>query len=268
MNTSWHDKLALITGASSGIGAATARKLAQQGLRVVLAARRLARLESLAAEIRQAGGRAQVIVADLSVENDRQRLFEQVQSAHGPVDVLVNNAGLGWYGFYADMPWETALEMLQVNIAAVMHLTRLFLPTMHTRNTGHIINVGSVSGCLPSQGVVVYGASKSFLDAFTTALYRELSGTHVHISVVRAGAVASEFFQQAAQRSNGLSIPVERFAVSAECVAERIWSVLQRPRRVVYVPRLLQVTPWLEMLFGWIIDRLGPLLLRYQTRKL
>ena len=156
--------------------------------------------------------------------------------------------------------------MLRVNIDAVAHLTRLFLPAMRARDAGHIINIGSISGGLPSQGVALYSASKSFLDAFTTALYRELSGTRVHVSVVRAGPVHSEFFEQVANRPAGLNIPVERFAIPAKRVAVRIWRLLQRPRRAIYVPRLLVVTPWIELLFGWLQDRLGPLLLKYQTR--
>jgi short-subunit dehydrogenase len=261
------NRLALITGASSGIGAVTASELASHGLPVVLVARRLERLENLAAEIHSAGGQAQVIASDLTDESDRQRLYQQVNATYGPVEVLVNNAGFGWYGYYADMPWKTALEMLQVNVEAVMHLTRLFLPDMRARKRGHIINIGSVSGSLPNQGIAIYGASKSFLDAFTTSLYREMHGTGVHVSVVRAGPVVTEFYQQAARRPAGFPVPAERFAVSAELVARRIWGLIQRPRRVIYVPPLLHLSPWLELLFGWLIDRLGPLLLRRQSAK-
>ena len=109
------------------------------------------------------------------------------------VDVLVNNAGLGWYGFGTEMPWTIASEILQVNITAAVHFTLLFLKKMRSLGSGHIINIGSISGSLPSQGVALYGATKSFLDNFTTALYRELTGTHLHVSVVRAGPVLTEF---------------------------------------------------------------------------
>lgn len=261
----WQGKIALITGASSGIGEATARLLSLQGLHTVLAARRVERLTKIAEGIREQGGQANVIPVDLTQEVDRIRLYERVLGEIGPVEVLVNNAGFGWYGFYADMPWETALEMLQVNVTAAIHLTHLFLSDMRSRNSGHIINIGSVSGSIPSQGIALYGASKSFLDAFTTAVYRELGGTNVHIGVVRAGPVTSEFYQQAKKRLYGRTIPGERFAVSSERVAACIWRLLRNPKRIVYVPTLLRVTPWIELLFGWIADRLGPLHLRRQS---
>jgi short-subunit dehydrogenase len=178
-------KVAIVTGASSGIGEAVARRLAAAGLRVVLVARRMERLLGIKREIESAGGRAEVVSADLGCEHDRLSLFERVRAA----DVLINNAGLGWYGYYADMPWQIARELLQVNIGAAAHLTSLFLPGMRARNFGHIINVGSISGSIPSQGVALYCASKSFMDAFTTALHRETRGTNVQVSVVRAGPV-------------------------------------------------------------------------------
>lgn len=262
MKGSWKDKIALITGASSGIGAATARELAQRGMRVILVARRKERLQELTDEIQSAGGQAQAIAADLSLPEDRQRVYEQTLQTSGAPHVLVNNAGLGWYGYYADMPWETAQEMLQVNVAAVMHLTRLFLPDMRKRERGHIVNVGSISGNLPNQGIAIYAASKAFLNAFTSSLYRELVGTRLRVSVVRAGPVASEFYQTAKTRPGGRPVPAERFAVSSESVAHSIWGLLQRPRKVIYVPGILSISSWLEPLFGWLIDRVGPILLR------
>ncbi len=264
---SWINKIAVVTGASSGIGAATARKLAQQGLRVILVARRRNRLEQLADEIRSSGGQAEVISADLTQEADRNQVYAQIEAKYGQVDVLVNNAGLGWYGFGTDMPWTTAAEILRVNIDAVVHFTLLFMKKMRSLGSGHIINVGSISGSLPSQGVAVYGATKSFLDNFTTALYRELSGTPLHVSVVRAGPVLTDFCEAAAARQGGRHLPTERMGVTAETIANRIWGLLQHPRRVIYVPEWLAITPFIENTFGWLIDRLGPLLLRSQSKQ-
>ncbi len=263
----WINKIAIITGASSGIGAATARKLASQGLRVILVARRQERLELLAEEIRVSGGQAEILPADLSQESERQRVYSQVEAEYGHVDVLINNAGLGWYGFGTEMPWTIAYEILQVNITAVVHFTLLCLNKMRSLGSGHIINIGSISGSLPSQGVAVYGATKSFLDNFTTALYRELTGTQLHVSVVRAGPVFTEFDDNVASLNGGLHLPTERMGVSAETVANRIWQLLEHPRRVIYVPTWLGITPFIENTFGWIIDRLGPLLLRHKTKQ-
>jgi len=261
----WKNKVAVITGASSGIGAVTARRLAEAGLRVVLVARRLPRLLGLKKEIEQRGGRAEVISADLSKESDRLRIYKEVMKV-GKADVLVNNAGFGWYGYYADMPWETARDMIHVNISAAAHLVSLFLPDMKARNSGHIINVGSIAGSFPNQGVAVYSATKSFLDSFTTVLYRELRGTRVNVSVVRAGPVKTEFCESALMQENGGHVPTENLGVTSGFVAERIWKLLLHPRKVIYVPSLLRVAPWIEMTFGWLVDRLGPLLLKKQSR--
>ncbi len=262
----WKDKIAVVTGASSGIGAATARRLAQAGMRVVLVARRSDRLEHLAEEIRQAGGWAECFTADLALEKDRRALYQDVMDRFGKVDVLVNNAGLGWYGYGSDMSWKTAWEMLQVNVEAVVQLSLSFLPGMRKRGSGHIINIGSISGSIPSQGIALYGATKSFLDNFSTALHRELTGTRVHVSVVRAGAVKTEFGETALNQENGGHVPTEHVGVSAEHVAWRIWKLLLRPQRVVYVPGWLRVVPWAELAFGWLIDRVGPLLLKRSSR--
>jgi short-subunit dehydrogenase len=265
MNGDWKDKIAVVTGASSGIGAAIAKRLAREGMQVVLVARRINRLEELTEQIRQAGGQAYMIPADLMKDTDRARVFQEVTERFGNTDVLVNNAGLGWYGYGDKMSWKTAWEMLQVNVEAVVQLTIDFLAKMRQRDAGHIINVGSISGSIPSQGIALYGATKSFLDNFTTALYRELSGTRVHISVVRAGPVRTEFGEMALTRENGGHVPTEHVGVTAEKVAERIWTLIRHPRRVIYVPGYLRLVPWAELTFGWIIDRVGPLLLKRRS---
>ncbi len=259
-----HHPVALVTGASSGIGAAIARRLAREGIRLALAARRKERLEALTEEIRQAGGEARPFPADLAQEAERERLIREVDAVWGLPDILVNNAGLGWYGFGDGMPWPRAQEMIEVNVAAAVHLCLLVLPRMKARGRGHLINIGSIAGNIPSQGVALYCATKSFLEAFTTAIYRELQGTGVWISVVKPGPVTTEFFDRSS--SAGLRMPAERFAISPERVAERVWRLLGHPRRVVYVPEWYRIVPWVEMLLGWAMDRVGPLLLRRQVR--
>lgn len=257
----WQNKIAVITGTSSGIGAATARQLAKAGMQVVLVARRLERLVGLQAEIESAGGKAEVVAADLRSEEERVHVFQQA----GEADVLVNNAGFGWYGYYSKMPWKITREMLATNIEAVAHLTSLFLPGMTKRNRGHIINVGSISGSIPSQGIAMYAASKSFVDAFSTALHRETRGTNVKVSVVRAGPVKTEFCDSALGRQNGGHIPTERMGVTSEHVADRIRELLLHPKRIVYIPRWLRIVPWFELSFGWLEDLIGPLLLKRQS---
>jgi len=261
-SNSWSGKLALITGASSGIGAATARLLARNGLRVLLTARREDRLQSLADEIRASGGSADVLVADLEQSEDRAHLSKTVLEHFGCPDVLVNNAGIGWYGYYADMPPEMARKLLELNVTAVMELTRQFLPPMRSRQSGAIINISSIAGSLPSQGIAMYAASKAFLNAFATALHREMRRSGVTVSVLQPGPVVTEFFDLAASQKNGRRVPAERLAIPAERVAGAVWSLLRRPRRQAFVPWFTRLTPWISLFFAGVMDWVGPLLLR------
>jgi len=265
ITTSFTGQVALVTGASSGIGAATARLLSKQGFKVILVARRLERLLKLKSELNENGSQVDVFPVDLTSDAERVSFFDKVKARFDQIDLLINNAGLGWYGYYADMPWKTTLEMLSLNVAASLHLTSLFLPAMLKRNKGHIINIGSIAGGFPNQGVAVYSATKSFLDAFTSSLYRETRGSQVQVSIVRAGPVQTEFSEIVSSLEGSRHLPTESVGVSADLVAKRIWGLIKRPRKVIYVPDFLRFTPWLEFTFGWLIDRLGPVLLRRRT---
>ncbi|NLF01057.1 MAG: SDR family oxidoreductase [Anaerolineales bacterium] len=255
---------AIVTGASSGIGEAIAWRLAREGLNVALVARRVERLEELAARVEEAGGTAMAVSADLTEEAERLRLFQSVRDTWGQIDILVNNAGFGWYGYSTDLPWDTARAMVEVNVAAVVHLTSLALSEMAPRGSGHIVNISSVAGSIPSQGVVLYGATKAFLDSFSEGLYRELQGSGVTVSSVRPGPVQGTEFYENGAALRGL---VARFGTTDDKVADRVWRLLQKPRKTVYVPTLLAITPTIERYFGWVIDRLGPLLLRRQASR-
>ncbi|HEY9075350.1 MAG TPA: SDR family NAD(P)-dependent oxidoreductase [Anaerolineaceae bacterium] len=263
----WQNRTALVTGASAGIGAAIARRLVAGGMRVILTARRVERLNQLAADLRARGGWAEVIAADLASEAERTRLVDEVYGTGVEIDVLINNAGFGWYGYYHDMPWQTAREMLRLNVEAVIHLTALILPGMKQRKLGRVVNIGSIAGDLPNQGIAMYSGSKAFLTAYTTALHRELVGTGVSACLIKPGPVKTEFFDSADRLHNGWRVPAERYAIPAEKVADAAWQVLLHPRRMVYVPWYLGFSPWLEFLFSAVIDRLGPILLRQNAKK-
>jgi hypothetical protein len=260
-DTACISKTALITGASSGIGASTSLLLARKGIHVVLTARRIERLNKLKAEIDAFDGSATVIQADLSSESDRDLLYKTLLNLNLLPDILVNNAGLAWYGYFHEMPWTIADEIVKLNIEASTHLTLLFLPHMLEQKYGRIINIGSIAGKMPEQGIAVYSASKAYLDAFTTSIHRDLKGSGVSVSVLRAGPVKTEFFATARSLENGGSVPAERFAISVDRVSAAIWHLVQHPSRVLYVPFYLALSPLLELLFSAIIDQLGPLLL-------
>jgi short-subunit dehydrogenase len=261
MTYSFKDKIAVITGASSGVGASFAKFLAQAGMHVVLTARREKRLKDLQTTIITQGGKASFYTADLSREKERESLFKKINAEVGDIDILINNAGFGWYGYYSDMPWKLVEQMMAVNMMGMLHLTNLFLPGMLALGKGHIINIGSIAGGLPNQGIAVYAASKSFMDAFTTSLHRELRGSGVQASVMRLGPVKTEFYKRSRELKNGGSIPVERFAISTDQVNTALWRLINHPQRVVYVPGWMAVSRYIENIFGGALDRIGPILL-------
>jgi short-subunit dehydrogenase len=265
-NNYWAGKSALITGASGGIGENAARFLAKKGLHVILVARSLDKLQNIAAQITAEGGKASFYQADLSQSAARISLAEQVIADHGAPDVLINNAGIGWYGFFHEMPWSVAHSIIELNIMSTTHLTSLFLPRMSKLPKARIINIGSISGKLPEQGIALYSASKAYLDAFTTCLYRELRGTNVTASVLRAGPVKTDFYSRAIDLPSGGRVPGEVFAVKAQRISSGIWSLINHPMRFSYVPFYLLLSPLLETFFAWAIDLVGPILLK-NTKK-
>ncbi len=188
----------LITGASSGIGLELARCFAASGADVILVARTTAALEKLAAELRaQHQIAAHVVTADLSQADAAQKIFAELQGRGIIVDVLVNNAGFGLHGGFTELPLRRQMEIIQVNVAALVELTGLFLPGMIQRKRGGILNVGSVAGFLPGPNMAVYYASKAFVLSFSEALHEELRGTGVRVTDLCPGPTESNFSQVA-----------------------------------------------------------------------
>jgi uncharacterized protein len=184
----------LITGASSGIGLELAKCFAADGSRLVLVARNRDALEKLAEDLHRAH-KIEVIVfpADLSRSETPKRMFEELSAQKITVDVLVNNAGFGANGLFAELSLPRQLEMLQVNITSLVELTGRFLPGMIQRRRGGILNVGSVAGFVPGPGMAVYYATKAFVLSFTEALAEELAGTGLNVSVLCPGPTESNF---------------------------------------------------------------------------
>lgn len=189
----------LITGASSGIGLELAKFFAAEngpdgGSKIILVARNKPALESLARELTaQFKAHVTVLPADLSLPDAPKQIFDQLQAANIHVDVLVNNAGFGAIGAFAQLPLDRQLEMIQVNITALTALTRLFLPGMIRAARGGILNVGSVAGFVTGPGMGVYYATKAFVLSFSEALAAEVQGTGVVVSVLCPGPTATNF---------------------------------------------------------------------------
>ena len=190
--------VALITGASMGLGAEFARLLASEGYDLVLTARNGARLASIQKEIEGLhGARVHVIVADLGDSRAPITIHEQVRAAGIEVDVLVNNAGFGQYGMFSESNLDTELNMIQVNVTALVHLTKLFLRDMVARRRGRIVNVASTAGFQPGPLQPVYYATKAFVLSFSEAIANELKGTGVTVTALCPGPTPTGFQERA-----------------------------------------------------------------------
>ncbi|HTQ57914.1 MAG TPA: SDR family oxidoreductase [Bryobacteraceae bacterium] len=196
---------ALITGASGGIGEELARLFAAGNHNLILVARGAEKLESLAQELARAHGiTARPLAADLADSGAPAHIFDTLIAAGIAVDVLVNNAGFGARGAYAEIEWETEAHMIQVNIASLAHLTRLFLPGMLARHNGRILNVASTAAYVPGPFMAVYYASKAFVLSFTDAIAEELQGTGVTATALVPGPTATRFAATAGNENSRL----------------------------------------------------------------
>ncbi len=194
-------RTALITGASSGLGADFARGLAARGCQLVLVARREARLKELAQEIAARYGVAvQSIPLDLMLEESPEELYDQLRQAGTRVDVLVNNAGFGVFGEFVDIPWQQDRNQLALDVRALVHLTKLFLADMLERDFGYVLQVASIGGYQPSPSYAIYAAAKAFVLNFGEALHYELRKRGVGVTVVSPGVTATEFLEVAGHR--------------------------------------------------------------------
>lgn len=191
----------LVTGASSGLGVDFARELAARGAALVLVARRLDRLEELAAELKRAHGvEVECAGADLGDRAAVQGLFERVTAGGRAVDVLVNNAGFGVYGPYLEIPWEREHAMLELDVVTLAHLTKLFARPMVERRFGRILQVASIGAFQPTPTYAAYSAAKAFVVSFSEAIDFELAGTGVSCTVVSPGVTATEFLAVSGQK--------------------------------------------------------------------
>ncbi len=212
----------MVTGASSGIGEASAKRFARSGSRVVLAARRLERLEAIAELVRSRGGIAIPVRCDVTDDADVATLVERTLAELGRCDVLVNNAGIPGGGPFRQLGVEQIDRVVEVNLLSVLHVTKAFLPSMLGRGRGHVVNVASLAGRFATPGSSVYGATKHAVVAFGESLYHELKPLGVLVTTVNPGFTRTEGFPQA-------DIPAA-FVMEADRVARTIVDVVRRDR--------------------------------------
>jgi uncharacterized protein len=225
-------KTALVTGASSGIGVEFARQLAARGDDLVLVARSVDKLEKLAAELRSSYGvRAEVIGQDLTAPDAASRVAEEVAARGMTVDLLVNNAGFGTHGRFAEIDPARDVEQVRLNCEAVVALTHAFLPGMLERRRGGVITVASTAGMQPLPYEATYSASKAFARAFSDALSAELRGTGVRAMSVNPGPVPTEWQQVAGYGPDDM--PKVPGKISAEQVARESIRAFERGRRTI-----------------------------------
>jgi hypothetical protein len=219
---------ALVTGASAGLGAEFAWLFAADGHDLVLVARRQDKLEALAAAIKAKHQVAvSVIAADLAAPGAAVRIADELAKRGIAIEFLVNNAGFGSAGAFAEQELARSVELIQVNVVALVELTRLLLPKMIERKSGRVLNIGSTAGFLPGPFMAMYYASKAFVNSFTEALSFELAGTGVTATVSCPGATATEFAQVAGTDKSAL---FKAQVMSAREVAEDAYRAMMRGR--------------------------------------
>jgi short-subunit dehydrogenase len=232
------DTVALVTGASSGIGRATALLLAERGARLALAGRDQAALGQVAERSGARGpARVQVLTADLAEPGAAERVAEQVLDRWGRVDLLVSNAGAGWAGELAEMPPAAAERLVALNLLAPVRLTRLVLPGMLERGSGHLAYVGSIAGATGVAREAVYAATKAGLAAFADSVREEVAGRGVTVSLTVPGVVDTPFFERrgsAYDRAWPAPIPAER-------VARALLRAIESDRAEVFAPAWMRL---------------------------
>jgi len=228
-------KVAIITGASAGIGEATAIALAESGAKVVLVARRGNRLEALVQKITAAGGEALAIVADITDDTQLSIIVDKTKSTFGEIDILVNNAGIALTGKIADADPTDWRRMIELNLIALMNLTHVVLPVFQAQGSGHIVNVSSVAGRTVRLGIGGYNVSKWGVNAFSEALRLEVSAQNIRVTVIEPGMVNTEINQHitdatAKQQSEALWKSIT--PLESEDIAAAIAYAVTQPSRV------------------------------------
>ena len=223
------NKLAIVTGASSGIGKETAKLLAEEGAKVVLVARRQERLATLAKELKSLPGEVHAIPTDLAKMPQIDRLFEQTAKI-APVDILINNAGIGVHDLVEVGKLPDWQRMVDINLMGLMYATKLALQVMRPRQSGHIVNISSVAGRIGIAGWAVYCATKWGVNGFSDAVRREVLRDNIRVTVIEPGVVETEWGEN--MPDSFVSVRKSVVALQPQDIARAIMFALKQPEHV------------------------------------
>jgi NADP-dependent 3-hydroxy acid dehydrogenase YdfG len=248
-------KVIIITGASSGIGEATAHELAAAGASLVLAARREGRLNKLAEEIGGQGGEMLALRTDLNEQRDIQRLVGRTLAAFGRIDVLINNAGWGAYGWIEETKPDHLQKQFAVNVIGPLQLIRLVVPIMKDHGSGHIINISSYASRVAVPPQTIYAGTKYAIEGLSDGLRRELAPWGIRVSRVHPGGVKETEFNEKAARRGGVGFTSPGIgSISKEFVARKLHRLILYPRAELKLGRLYDAAEALNKLAPWAID--------------
>jgi short-subunit dehydrogenase len=249
-------KVVIVTGASSGIGEATAREFGKEGAKVVLAARRVDKLQTLAEEINKMGTETLVVQADLSKLEDIQKLVNDTLAKFNRIDILVNNAGFGRLDWLENLdPVKDIQAQIDVNVMGVIQTTRQVLPVMIKQRSGSIINMCSMAGLVATPTYSIYAASKHAVHGFSEALRREVKPWGIDVSLVYPGGVVTEFTQHAGIKRKTNAKTPKFMLLTAEQVAQAVVKLVRNPKRMWIIPWLWSFTVFMNRFFPGFVDR-------------
>jgi hypothetical protein len=248
-------KVVLITGASSGFGEDAAKLFADEGASVVLAARRIERMQAEVARIQAQGGEAMATPVDVVNRADIENMIKSVLENYGRIDILFNNAGFGRLDWLENLTPDRDIEtQIAVNLTGLIEVTRAVLPFMIAQRSGHIINMASVAGWLAAPMYTVYAATKFGVRGFTDALRREVAPYGIHVSGIYPGPARTEFGQHTGDSA------LKRFkaptwaTMTSEYVAGCVVAVAKRPRRRLIIPWWYRPAIWADDRLPWLVD--------------
>jgi len=250
----FENKVVVITGASSGIGEATAEKFAKKGANLVLVARRKEKLEQVEKNLSQYSVKTLICVCDVSDKEQVKQMSEKVIDTFSKIDILVNNAGFVIYGKVEELSIEDIESQMETNYFGTIYCTKSFLPYLLKQNSGHIVNVASVAGSFGVPGIASYCATKFAMLGFSEGLHHELHGTNVGVTVVSPIMVRTSLFDHPSFKNftkfaTGISL-------NSETVAKAIIKASNSSRLEIVVPSFVRIGIWFKQTFPFLINPL------------